>query len=260
MNRVAVTGLGIVCALGQSTCEVWRRLEQGESAIAPLPDPGDPPYRFSKGALARAFDPLKHFEEKELNGLERFAQFVAVAAREAVRHSGLEFTGQLGPKTAIITGSSVGGQFSEEEGYLQLYRKNNPRVAPLTIPRTMSNAGASRISLEHGIQGPTYTISTACSSSNHAIGQAFWMVSLGRRKRSGICRGTTPCLGSASCRLAGNLPTVFEKSPRLDFRRGRSATSARELGARQSARRENSCGSLWFRDELRCPPPHSAVG
>jgi nodulation protein E len=193
MNRVAVTGLGIVCALGQSVCEVWRRLEQGESAIAPLPDPGNPPYRFSNGAIARTFDPLKHFEEKELNGLERFAQFVAVAAREAVCHSGLEFTGQLGPKTAIITGSSVGGQFAEEEGYLQLYRKNNPRVAPLTIPRTMSNAGASRISLEQGIQGPTYTISTACSSSNHAIGQAFWMV------RSGI----------VTAALAGGSEAVF---------------------------------------------------
>ena len=73
----------------------------------------------------------------------------------------------------------MGGQFSEEDGYFQLYKKNNPRVSPLTIPRTMSNAGASRISLEHGIQGPVYTISTACSSANHALGQAFWMVRQG---------------------------------------------------------------------------------
>ncbi len=103
-----------------------------------------------------------------------------VAAREAIVQSGLAFDGELGETTAVITGSSVGGQFSEEDGYRRLYRDNNPRVAPLTIPRTMSNAGASRISLEWGIHGPAYTVSTACSSSNHAIGQAFWMVRSGQ--------------------------------------------------------------------------------
>jgi nodulation protein E len=179
MNRVAVTGLGIVSALGLTVPEVWDKLKCGQSGIAPLPDRGDPPYRFSNGALAWGFEPTRYFEEKELAMLERFAQMAAVAAREAVAQSGLDFRGPLANRTAIITGSSVGGQFSEEEGYLQLYKKNNPRVSPLTIPRTMSNAGASRISLEHGIQGPVYTISTACSSSNHALGQAFWMVRQG---------------------------------------------------------------------------------
>jgi nodulation protein E len=179
MNRVAVTGLGIVSALGLTVPEVWGKLKRGECGIAPLPDHGDPPYRFSNGALAWGFDPCQYFEDKELAMLERFAQMAAVAAREAVAQSGLDFHGPLGSRSAIITGSSVGGQFSEEEGYFQLYKKGNPRVSPLTIPRTMSNAGASRISLEHGIQGPVYTISTACSSSNHALGQAFWMVRQG---------------------------------------------------------------------------------
>jgi nodulation protein E len=179
MNRVAVTGMGIVCALGQSVNEFWRRLEQGESGIAPLPDPGSPPYRFPNGAIARDFQPSAHFDEKELSFLERFTQFAAVSAREAVRQSGLQFDDSLRSKTAIVTGTSVGGQFAEEEGYVQLYRKNNPRVAPLTIPRTMANAGASRISFEHGVKGPAYTVSTACSSANHAIGQAFWLVRQG---------------------------------------------------------------------------------
>ncbi len=87
---------------------------------------------------------------------------------------------ELGDGTAVVTGTSIGGQFTEEEGYRRLYRENNPRVAPFTIPRTMSNAGASRISLEFGIHGPAYTVSTACSSSNHALGQAFWMVRYGQ--------------------------------------------------------------------------------
>jgi nodulation protein E len=176
MNRVAVTGLGLVCALGNSVSECWGRLAAGKSCIARLRDPGNPPYKFQNGAEAWSFNACDYFSDKDLLMLERFAQFAAVAAREAVAQSGLSFKGELADRSAVITGSSVGGQFSEEEGYQRLYREGNPRVAPLTIPRTMANAGASRISLEFGITGPVYTIATACSSSNHALGQAFGMV------------------------------------------------------------------------------------
>jgi nodulation protein E len=193
LNRVAVTGLGLVCALGNSVAESWARLSAGECRIAPLRDPGAPPYKFTLGAEALQFDPAVYFSEKDLLLIERFAQFATVAAREAVAQSGLRFEGELGDRTAVITGSSVGGQFSEQEGYQRLYRDGNPRVAPLTIPRTMANAGASRISLEFGIHGPSYTVSTACSSSNHAIGQAFTMV------RS----------GAVSAAIAGGSEAVF---------------------------------------------------
>jgi nodulation protein E len=179
MVRVAVTGMGAICALGNTVAECWAHLSIGKPAIGPLTDPGTPPYKFCLGAIAKGYRPLEHFSEKENGMLERFAQFAAVAAREAVKQSGLELTLELKEQTAIITGTSVGGQFAEEEGYVRLFRENVPRVAPLTIPRTMSNAGASRISLEFGVVGPTYTISTACSSSNHAIGQAFGMVRRG---------------------------------------------------------------------------------
>jgi nodulation protein E len=176
VNRVAVTGLGLVCALGNTVSECWGRLAAGQSGIAPLQQPGDPPYKFQNAAEARTFNPCDHFSDKDLIMLERFAQLAAVAAREAVAQSGLSFNGELAYSSAVITGSSVGGQFSEEEGYQRLYRERNTRIAPLTIPRTMANAGASRISLEFGIHGPAYTIATACASSNHALGQAFWMV------------------------------------------------------------------------------------
>ena len=95
-----------------------------------------------------------------------------------------------------MTGSCVGGQTTEDEGFVNLYQKNIPRVNPLTIPRTMENAAASRISLETGIVGPTYTVSTACSSSNHAIGQAFWMVRV--RRGSDGHRGRKRSASSAS--------------------------------------------------------------
>jgi nodulation protein E len=180
LNRVAVTGMGLVCALGNNVTECWPLLARGESCVRPLADPGTPPYKFRHGAEALDFRPLDHFTEKDFLVLERFALFATVAAREAVAQSGISFAGELGDRSGVITGTSVGGQFSEEEGYIRLYRENNPRVAPLTIPRTMSNAGASRISLEFGIHGPCYTVSTACSSSNHSIGQAFWMIRSGQ--------------------------------------------------------------------------------
>ncbi|HEX6546269.1 MAG TPA: beta-ketoacyl-[acyl-carrier-protein] synthase family protein [Bryobacteraceae bacterium] len=229
MNRVAVTGLGIVSALGESAAEFWRGLKAGKSAIDTLPDRGTPPYKFQNGAVARSFDPRAHFEEKELSFLERFAQLAAVSAREAVRQSGLDFRAGLSEKSAVITGSSVGGQFAEEEGYLNLYRHNNPRVAPLTIPRTMSNGGASRISLEHGIQGPTYTISTACSSANHAIGQAFWMI------RSGVI--TAAIAGGSEAVFAEGLLRAWEAlrvvSPDTcrPFSKGRRGLILGEAGA-----------------------------
>ncbi len=180
MRRVAVTGLGLVCALGNTVSECWKRLAAGECRILPLSDRGTPPYKFSHGAEARGFDASAHFTERDLILLERFAQLAVVAAREAVAQSGLSFEGELVDRTAVVTGTSVGGQFTEEEGYKRLYGEKNPRVAPLTIPRTMANAGASRIAMEFGIQGPGYTVATACSSSNHALGQAFWMVRNGQ--------------------------------------------------------------------------------
>jgi nodulation protein E len=124
----------------------------------------------------RGYDASRYFEARDLNLLDKFAQFGAIAAREAISDSGVKWTDALRERTAIVTGSCTGGQASEDDQFLELYRKQNPRINPFTIPRIMGNAAASRISLEHCITGPVYNVSTACSSSNHAIGQAFWMV------------------------------------------------------------------------------------
>ena len=182
MKRVAVTGLGLICALGNTAEECWNKAAAGQTGIGPLRNAGSPPYKFQNAAEARTFDPLDFFTEKHLVLLDRFALLATAAAREAVAQSGLSFRGELGDQSAVITGSSVGGQFSEEEGYQRLYLEKSTRIAPLTIPRTMANAGASQISFEFGIHGPAYTVSTACSSSNHAIGQAFWMIRNGQVK------------------------------------------------------------------------------
>jgi nodulation protein E len=178
-RRVVITGVGVVCALGHNRAEFWQSLTEGRSGIRPLTSIESGLLRFENGAEVLDWDPLRHFDDKEIRLLDRFAQFGVVAAREAVADAGIEWNTELREETAIVTGSCVGGQSTEDEGFVNLYQKNIPRVNPLTIPRTMENAAASRISLEMGIVGPTYTVSTACSSSNHAIGQAFWMVRSG---------------------------------------------------------------------------------
>jgi nodulation protein E len=179
-RRVAVTGIGVVSALGNDAGAFWEALAAGRPGIGPITQIDMAGLRFQNGGEARCFDPAAYFEPKETDFLDRFAQFAVVAAREAVRDAAIEWTEELRERSAIVTGSCVGGKLTEDEGFQNLYIHKKPRVNPLTIPRSMGNAGASHISIETGITGPTWTVSTACSSSNHAIGQAFWMV------RSGI--------------------------------------------------------------------------
>jgi nodulation protein E len=180
MRRVAITGLGVLSAVGNSVPEFWENVSRGVSGIAPIRQVDCSRMRFRNGAEVKRFDPASHFDSSKLALLDRFAQFALVSVREAIRDSGIEFDAESKKRTAIVTGSSLGGQSTQDEQFVELYRKSRDRVHPFTIPRTMANAGASQISMEFGISGPVFNISTACSSSNHAIGNAFWMVRNGQ--------------------------------------------------------------------------------
>lgn len=175
-RRVVVTGAGVVSALGNTAGEFWAALLSGQDGFAPIAAVDCSTMRFTNGGEARTFDPLAHFTEKQLLLLDRFAQFAVVAAREAVRDSGIRLPSD---RTAIVTGSCVGGQNSMDEEFVAVYRKGLSRVNPLMIPRVMANGGASHISMEFGLTGPAFTVSTACSSSSHAIGQALWLLRAG---------------------------------------------------------------------------------
>jgi len=179
MRRVAITGLGTICALGRTTAEVAESLRQGRSGIAPIESADTSQMRFRNGAEVRGYSHQGYFDDRRADFIDRFAQFAVIAAREAVACAGVEWTPELRETAAIITGSCVGGQSTEDMGFYDVYKKGLNRVHPLTIPKTMANAGASHISMEFGITGPSFTISTACSSAGHAIGQAFWMVRSG---------------------------------------------------------------------------------
>jgi nodulation protein E len=175
-RRVAITGLGIISPLGLNLEENWKSLSEGRPAIGPIKSADCSTLRFKNGAEVTGYDPAKHFEGGKDAYIDRFAQFSVVAAREALRNSGLELTPELRERSAIVCGSAVGGQAAIEAGFQDLWVEGRGRVHPLTIPKTMSNAGASHIAMDLGMSGPTYTVSTACSSANHAIGQAFRLV------------------------------------------------------------------------------------
>jgi nodulation protein E len=179
MHRVAITGVGAICALGRTADEFAAALAAGRCGIAPLESFEPETFRFSSGAEVRGYSFAPYFDERRADFLDRFAQFAVIAAREAVAGAGVEWTPELREQSAIITGSCVGGQSTEDQGFVSVYKMGGTRVHPLTIPKTMANAGASHISMEFGVTGPAYTISTACSSAGHAIGEAYWKVRSG---------------------------------------------------------------------------------
>lgn len=179
-HRVAITGMGIISALGANLAETWASLVEGKSGIAAMQLVDNSKLRFQNGAEVHGYVPEQHFEQSQIDMMDRFAQFALIAARQALADSGLKIVPELAGKTAVVTGSCVGGQTTADNAFVNLYHKNSPRVHPLIIPRTMANAGASHISMEFGISGPAFTVTTACSSANHAMGQAFWMVRSGQ--------------------------------------------------------------------------------
>ncbi len=180
MARVAITGLGIICALGNDLREFRQGLFRGRCGIRLIQAVDTSGLRFHCGAEVSDYDSSQHFDGSHQEVLDRFAQFAVIAAREAIRNAGITITPELSSQVAVVVGSSVGGQSSEDAGFQEIYLRGRPRVHPLTIPKAMMNAGASHICMDLAITGPALTISTACSSANHAIGLAFWMVRSGQ--------------------------------------------------------------------------------
>ena len=179
MRRVAITGVGAICALGRNAAEFADALRQGRCGIGPIQSADMSRVRFKNGAEVPGYSHAPYFDDRRADFMDRFAQIAVIAAREAVADAAIEWTPQLRENTAIVTGSCVGGQSTEDVGFQEIYKHSHNRVHPLTIPKTMANAGASHISMEFGVTGPSFTISTACASAAHAIGQACWMLRSG---------------------------------------------------------------------------------
>src|SRR5580700_3185950 len=179
MRRVAITGLGAICALGRNVGEFGRALAEGRPGFGTIESADNSQLRFQNGGEVKGYSHTPYFEDRRADFIDRFAQFAVIAAREAIADAKVEWTPELRESAAIVTGSCVGGQSTEDIGFIEVYKLGHNRVHPLTIPKTMANAGASHISMEFGITVPSFTISTACASAAHAIGQAAWMIRSG---------------------------------------------------------------------------------
>ena len=173
MRRVAVTGVGVVSAIGLDRESFWKSLADGRPGIAPLERVDRTLLKFTNAAEVRGFDPSAFMTPKEADQVDRFVHLAAAAAAEAIADSGRTFSGE---QTAVVTGTSCGGKQTEDTAFHELYAESRTRLNPLTIPRIMANAATSWVSIRYGITGPAYTVSTACASASHAIGQAFWMI------------------------------------------------------------------------------------
>lgn len=179
MKRVVITGVGVVSSLGNNRSDFWGSISSGRSGIGPITKVDTSDLRFKNAAEVRGFDAADHFDDRMMLMLDPFAHFGVVAAREAIADSGIEFDDALRDRTGVITGSCLGGKETEDAFFFDLYANKKNRVPPIAIPRSMSNAVASHVSIEYGLTGATFTTSTACSSANHAIGQAFWLIRQG---------------------------------------------------------------------------------
>ena len=182
VNRVVVTGLGCITPIGNTVPDFHTALLSGATGIAPFPPfpeaPGETQgLRFTQSARVKDFDARQHLDSGIVVSTDRTTHFAIVAARQAALESQIT-THHAPEKIAIIVGCACGGRQAEETETIKLYARD-ARVHPLTVIRTMASAGASNISIDQKITGPTLNISTACSSATHAIGLAFHMIRSG---------------------------------------------------------------------------------
>jgi 3-oxoacyl-[acyl-carrier-protein] synthase II/nodulation protein E len=177
VNRVVVTGVGCVTPVGIGAAAFRESLLASRQGFSEIPGIAVGDLRFTRAARISDFDPTQGLTPSQLQLSERSSQFALLAAREAMRQSGLLATHDPGD-VAVVFGCSTGGRSVEEAETAKLYL-HQARVHPFTVPRVMASSGTSLVSMEHGLTGPTYTVSTACASATHAIGQAFHMVRSG---------------------------------------------------------------------------------
>jgi nodulation protein E len=179
MKRVVITGAGTINALGRDVATTFEAMAEGRCGISQLEFRDVDRLSISIGGQVHGWDAETTFNRQQIALYDRFTQFALVAANQAVAQSGLVFNGELAERSGVIMGNSGGGMNTLDENYRSVYEDGKNRVHPFVVPKLMNNAAASHVSMAYNLMGPSFTVSTACASSNHAMGQAFYMIRSG---------------------------------------------------------------------------------
>ena len=179
MRRVVITGAGTINALGHNVPDTLEAMREGRCGIGELKIRDIDRLAVKIGGQVHGYDEHAHFNRQQIALYDRFTQFALMAAGEALEQSGLEFEGALAARSGVVLGTSGGGLSTQDENYRAVYEEGKNRVHPFVVPKLMNNAAASHVSMQWNLKGPSFTVATACASSNHAMGQAFMLIRSG---------------------------------------------------------------------------------
>jgi len=175
-RRVVVTGVGLVCACGIGTDEVWKNLVAGKSGIAPITQFDTTGFDCTFAGEVKGFDPFQWIEKKELKKMARFIQLAIAATDFAVKMAELKIDAQNADATGVYISSGIGGFDVIEREHSKLLQGGPGKVSPFFIPSAIINLASGQISIRYGAKGPNSATATACSASAHAIGDAFKII------------------------------------------------------------------------------------
>jgi len=179
VRRVVVTGIGLICALGNRTEEVWRNLLAGKSGVHKITHFDTSKHACQIAAEVKNFDPLNFVEKKEARKMARFIHFAIAAADEAVQMSGLKVTPENAELVGVHIGSGIGGFDIIEREHTNLMEGGPRKISPFFIPAAIVNLAAGQVSMRFGAKGPNEATATACTTSAHSVGDSFRIIQHG---------------------------------------------------------------------------------
>ncbi|HET7411126.1 MAG TPA: beta-ketoacyl-[acyl-carrier-protein] synthase family protein, partial [Pararhizobium sp.] len=178
-HRVVITGIGAICGLGRNRDEIWQAMRAGRSAIGEITTAELHDLKCRIGAEIRDLPDIG-LQHRQMVTMDRFSHLAVIAAGEALAQSGIVIDEESAPKVGTVVGTGVFGGNSLEESYRAIFIEGKKRTNVFTVPRVMPGAPAGQVSMIHGLRGPVFGVTSACASSNHAIGAAADMIRLGR--------------------------------------------------------------------------------
>ncbi|MFO0698935.1 MAG: beta-ketoacyl-ACP synthase II, partial [Nitrospira sp.] len=218
-SRVVITGLGVISPIGIGVSEFWKSALTGRSGVTAIPSLGWVPmsdYRSRVAGQVHNFSPEQYLTATQASRVDRYAQFALVAAKEALADADLNMAKERPHRVGVIVGAGMGGMVMGEREITQLFKTQRPhRVHPNFIPTITLNSASGIVAMAHGAKGPNLTISTACSSSAHALGQALHCIRTGQADvviAAGADASITPLVFAGFCSLRA-LSSEFNDAP-----------------------------------------------